>query len=122
MNDKPTAMTGKIKTVMTDKIKYVQDTLYVISGKWKLPILMAMYDGTSRFRDLQRSIPGITTRMLSKELKELEANKLILRTVHDSYPITVEYSITPYSFTLKPVVDEMIAWGRQHRKKITRKG
>lgn len=106
---------------MTDKIKYVQDTLYVISGKWKLPILMAMYDGTSRFRDLQRNIPKITTRVLSKELKDLEANKLILRTVHDTYPITVEYTLMPYSFTLQPVVDEMISWGQQHRKKITRR-
>ncbi len=106
---------------MTDKIKYVQDTLYVISGKWKLPILMAMYDGTSRFRDLQRCIPRITTRVLSKELKDLEANKLILRTVHDTYPITVEYTLTRYSFTLQPVVDEMISWGQQHRKKITQR-
>lgn len=103
---------------MTDKIKYVQDTLYVIGGKWKLPILMAMYDGTSRFRDLQRSITGITTRVLSKELKDLEANKLIVRTVHDTYPVTIEYTITPYSYTLKPVVEEMIGWGKQHRKKI----
>lgn len=80
---------------------------------------MAMYDGTSRFRDLQRSIPKITTRVLSRELKDLEANKLILRTVHDTYPITVEYTLTPYSFTLQPVVDEMISWGQQHRKKLT---
>ncbi len=104
---------------MTTKIKYVQDTLYVISGKWKLPILMSMYDGTNRFRDLQRSIPHITTRVLSKELKELESNKLIVRTVHDTYPITIEYTLTPYSYSLTPVVDEMIKWGKQHRKKIT---
>ena len=103
---------------MTDKIKYVQDTLYVISGKWKLPILMAMYDGCNRFRDLQRSVPNITTRVLSKELKDLEMNKLIVRTVVDDYPVSITYSVTPYSFTLKPMVDEMIRWGRQHRKKI----
>jgi DNA-binding HxlR family transcriptional regulator len=106
---------------MTDKIKFVQDTLYVISGKWKLPILMSMYDGTSRFRDLQRSVPVITTRVLSKELKELEANKLITRTVYDTLPVSVTYTLTPYSHTLKPVVDEMIAWGKNHRKKIAGK-
>jgi DNA-binding HxlR family transcriptional regulator len=105
---------------MTDKIKYVQDTLYVISGKWKLPILMSMYDDTSRFRDLQRSIPAITTRVLSKELKDLEANKLIIRTVHDTYPVSITYTLTPYSFTLTPVVDEMVKWGERHRRKITR--
>lgn len=108
----------KTSQPMTDKIKYVQDTLYVISGKWKLPILMTMFDGTDRFRDLQRNVTGITTRVLSKELKDLEANKLIVRTVHDTYPVTITYTIAPYSYTLKPVVEEMIAWGKQHRKKI----
>jgi DNA-binding HxlR family transcriptional regulator len=113
--------TRMAKDSMIDKIKYVQDTLYVISGKWKLLILMSMYDGTNRFRDLQRSIPQITTRVLSKELKELEANKLIVRTVHDTYPITIKYTLTPYGHSLTPVVEEMIKWGRTHRKKISGK-
>lgn len=104
---------------VSDKIKYVQDTLYVISGKWKLPILMAMYDGKNRFRDIQRSIPAITTRVLSKELKDLEINKLIVRNVFSTYPVSIEYSLTPYSFSLKPLVDEMIGWGKNHREKIT---
>ncbi|WPV65987.1 helix-turn-helix domain-containing protein [Chitinophaga sp. LS1] len=78
---------------MTDKIKYVQDTLYVISGKWKLPILMTMYDGKTRFRDIQRAIPAITTRVLSKELKDLESNQLIIRTVYDDSPVLVEYTL-----------------------------
>jgi len=106
---------------MTDKIKYVQDTLYVISGKWKLPILMTMYDGQSRFRQIQRNIPKITTRVLSKELKDLEANKLIVRTVYNSSPVSIEYTLTPYSYTIKPVVDEMVNWGENHRKKIAGK-
>ena len=114
-------MPNKKEMLIAEKIKYVQDTLYVISGKWKLPILMSMYEGNCRFRDLERSIEGITTRMLSKELKELEANQLIMRTVYDSFPITVEYTVTKYSYTLKPVVDEMIKWGIQHRKNITGK-
>lgn len=99
-----------------DKIRYVQDTLLVVNGKWKLPILLSMYDGKSRFRDLQRSIPNITTRVLSKELKDLESSKLIVRIVHDTYPVTIDYKLTSYSYTLTPVVDEMIKWGRQHRK------
>jgi DNA-binding HxlR family transcriptional regulator len=101
---------------ITDKISYVQDTLSVISGKWKLPILLSMYDGKSRFRDLQRSIPAITTRVLSKELKDLESNKLIIRIVHDTYPVSIDYKLTSYSYTLTPVVDEMIKWGKQHSK------
>ena len=108
-------MKQNIATI-SDKIRYVQDTLLVINGKWKLPILLSMYDGKSRFRDLQRSIPAITTRVLSKELKDLELNKLIVRIVHDTYPVTIDYKLTSYSYTLTPVVDEMIKWGKQHNK------
>jgi len=99
-----------------DKIAYVQDTLNVINGKWKLPILISMYEGKSRFRDLQHSIPAITTRVLSKELKDLESNKLIVRIVNDTRPVTIDYKLTTYSYTLTPVVDEMIKWGKQHSK------
>ena len=108
-------MKQNIATI-SDKIRYVQDTLLVINGKWKLPILLSMYDGKSRFRDLQRSIPAITTRVLSKELKDLELNKLIVRIVHDTYPVTIDYKLTSYSYTLTSVVDEMIKWGKQHNK------
>ncbi|HEY8782900.1 MAG TPA: helix-turn-helix domain-containing protein [Mucilaginibacter sp.] len=99
-----------------NRITYVQNTLAAISGKWKVPILMSMYAGKSRFRDIQRNIPKITTRVLSKELKDLEASKLIIRIVRDSHPIAIEYKLTTYSFTLTPVVDEMIKWGKQHSK------
>lgn len=105
---------------MIEKIKYVQDTLYVIGGKWKLPILMTMYDGKCRFREIQRAIPNITPRVLSKELKDLEANKLIVRIVYDTSPVSVEYTLSRYSYTLKPVVDEMVKWGENHRKRIRR--
>jgi DNA-binding HxlR family transcriptional regulator len=100
------------------KIKYVQDTLFVISGKWKLPILIAISQGNNRFRDLQRSVPPISTRVLSKELKDLEENKLVKRVVHDTLPPTIEYMVMPYCKTLASVVDEMILWGKNHRKKI----
>ena len=101
---------------IVNRIAYVQTTLQAISGKWKVPILMSMYAGKSRFRDIQRNIPQITTRVLSKELKDLEAAKLILRIVHDWHPVSIEYKLTSYSFTLTPVVDEMIKWGKQHSK------
>ena len=101
---------------IANRIAYVQNTLAAISGKWKVPILMSMYAGKSRFRDIQRNIPQITTRVLSKELKDLEAAKLILRIVHDGHPVSIEYKLTSYSFTLTPVVDEMIKWGKQHSK------
>jgi DNA-binding HxlR family transcriptional regulator len=111
------APTMKEKTNdIINRITYVQNTLAAISGKWKVPILMSMYAGKSRFRDIQRNIPKITTRVLSKELKDLEASKLIIRIVRDSHPIAIEYKLTTYSFTLTPVVDEMIKWGKQHSK------
>jgi DNA-binding HxlR family transcriptional regulator len=103
---------------IANRIAYVQKTLTAINGKWKLPILMSMYAGKNRFRDIQRNIPAITTRVLSKELKDLEADKLIIRIVHDTHPVSIEYKLTTYSFTLTPVVDEMIKWGKQHSKGV----
>ncbi|MGZ3871827.1 MAG: winged helix-turn-helix transcriptional regulator [Mucilaginibacter sp.] len=102
---------------VADKIAYLQNTLSAINGKWKLPILLSLYAGISRFRDLQRNIPNITTRVLSKELKDLETNKLILRKVHDTYPISVEYKLTTHSHTLTPMVDEMIKWGKLYGRR-----
>ena len=99
-----------------DRIKFVQATLAVVNGKWKLPILMSMHQGVNRFRDLQRSVPTITTRVLSKELKDLEANNLVIRKVKEGKPVAVEYILAPYSASLTPVVSEMIKWGKQHHK------
>ncbi|HVK47999.1 MAG TPA: helix-turn-helix domain-containing protein [Pseudobacter sp.] len=103
------------------KIKYVQDTLFVISGKWKLSIMIAVSQGNHRFRDIQRNVPSISTRVLSKELKELELNKLLSRKVDEWQPKLVEYAVTPYCKSLAPVVESMIEWGRNHRKKIAEK-
>lgn len=100
------------------QIKHLQDALYVISGKWKLPILTAVHQGNSRFRDIQRSVKGITSKVLSKELKELELNKLILRRVYDDSPPTVEYTASVYCDTLHNMISEMIEWGKNHRDKI----
>lgn len=106
---------------MNEKIKYVQDTLFVIGGKWKLLILMAIYEKVYRFRELQRSLPNITASVLSKELKDLEENQMIRRIVYDTYPETIEYQLTEYAFNLTPLVQEMIKWGIGHRRKITQK-
>lgn len=92
----------------------MQDTLEVISGKWKLPILITLLHGPRRFKELAREI-GISPRMLSKELQDLEANRLILRRVYETKPVTVEYSITEYGITLRGVMEEMSKWGHRHR-------
>ncbi|WP_240723594.1 helix-turn-helix domain-containing protein [Flavobacterium sp. J27] len=97
----------------------IQDTLYVVNGKWKLVILSILVNsGTKRFGELSREA-GISPRILSKELNELEMNQLVTRKVCDTKPVTVEYTATPYAETLKEVIIAMIRWGENHRKKIT---
>jgi DNA-binding HxlR family transcriptional regulator len=98
----------------------IQDTLDVVGGKWKLVLISILRDGRKKFKELSREA-GITPRILSKELKELEAHGLVNRKVCDTRPITVEYSLTPYSATLDEVVLAMHAWGLKHRKRIMKK-
>jgi DNA-binding HxlR family transcriptional regulator len=93
----------------------VRDTLEVISGKWKLVILAALLARAYRFKELSREI-GISPRILSKELQELEAHQLVTRTVCDTRPITVEYASTPHSQTLLAVVQVMSDWGYLHHR------
>lgn len=95
----------------------IQDTLDVVGGKWKLPLLMILTNGKKRFRELSREA-GITPRILSKELREMEMNGLVTRTVLETKPVTVEYALTPYSETLQEVLDAMHRWGMKHREKI----
>lgn len=99
-------------------IAHVQDTLFVLGGKWRLPIIIAIKHGNHRFKDIKNFVPKITNRVLSAELKSLEANKLITRTVYDTSPIIVEYKITEYALTVKEVVNTMGEWGENHRKKL----
>jgi DNA-binding HxlR family transcriptional regulator len=102
----------------TQSIVAVRDTLYVLSGKWKLPIIIALSPGPKRFKDLQRSLEEITPKILSKELKELELNEFVTRTVYATSPVTVEYELTKYSQSLNKIIEEMRDWGLQHRKRI----
>jgi DNA-binding HxlR family transcriptional regulator len=99
----------------------VRDTLEVIGGKWKLLILISLVEGNKHFREIERSIPKLSTKVLAKELKELEMNKLILRTVYDDYPVRIEYTITEHAKTLQRVIEELCIWGLNHRKEIFEK-
>ena len=103
------------------EVQALQDTIYVIGGKWKLPIINSICNGNKRFRDIERSIPGITTRMLSRELKEMEINQIIRRTVTPSIPVSVEYTSTDYCYSFRDIILEMIKWGKQHKKRVTGK-
>ena len=99
----------------------VRDALEVLSGKWKIPLIVALSQGNFRFRELHRQVQGITTRMLSKELKEMELHGLVTRTVYDSLPVSVDYELTAHGKSLKPVVDALYLWGLTHRDKFIRK-
>jgi DNA-binding HxlR family transcriptional regulator len=96
----------------------VSDALYAIGGKWKLMIIIAMARGNNRFTELQRQVKGISARVLSSELKELELNGFIVKKVSVGYPVMIEYELLPYSHTLEEVVGALTKWGIQHRQKI----
>lgn len=96
----------------------VRDALYVLSGKWKLPLIITLSAGPMRFKDIERSLEDITPKVLSKELRDLELNEFIVRKVVATKPVTVTYELTPYSNSLDRVLDELRKWGTQHRKKI----
>lgn len=102
----------------TKAIVPVKDALDILSGKWKLPILISLLFGNKRFSQMAKQIPGITDKMLSKELRELEMNELVKRTVYDTLPVVVEYAMTPYGRTLEKVIDELQSWGSKHRRRI----
>ena len=105
----------------TKSLLPVRDALDVLSGKWKLPILISLSFGNKRFTQIARDIPKITDKMLSKELRDLEMNDLVKRTVYDSVPVIVEYSMTSYGRSLENVIAELKNWGLRHRKRIIKK-
>lgn len=106
----------EIKSCPKSYVMAVNEALTVFQGKWKMPIIGSLMFGKQRFRELERSIPKITSRMLSKELKELELNGVVKRTVLNTIPVTVTYELTESGYTLKKVVEAMIVWGMQHRE------
>lgn len=93
----------------------VEDTLGILVGKWKPIILLhLLQEGTKRFSELKRSMPGITQKMLTKQLRELEDEDIIERVVYPQVPPKVEYSITEYGRSLEPILEAMHEWGTKH--------
>lgn len=91
----------------------------ILEGKWKFAILFVLRDkGTLRFKELERAIPDISTRMLVKELKHLEQNKVIIRKAYATVPPTVEYSLSDIGLSLSPVIDGLTEWGKTYIKTI----
>ena len=115
----------KIKTINEEQgecskmLFAIQDTLDLISGKWKIKVVGVLLYGKKNFTDLQQRIDGLGAKMLSKELQDLEINGLLTRTVNTTKPITVTYELTPYGHTLKPIILALADWGIEHRHQIT---
>lgn len=101
------------------EMRAVQDSMDVLNGKWKIAIISSIcFYNKRRFSEILNDIDGISNRMLSKELKELEINLLIKRTVLDTQPVTVQYQLTEHGLTLRTLIDNLTEWGIAHRKKI----
>lgn len=92
----------------------VEAALDLIGGKWKAVILFRLMEGTKRFNELHRLIPHVTRRMLTLQLRELEADSIITRKVYQQVPPKVEYSLTELGVTLKPVLEALKSWGETY--------
>jgi DNA-binding HxlR family transcriptional regulator len=100
----------------------VEAALAVIGGKWKVVILYHLtHEGVHRFAELRRKIPGVSERMLTQQLRELEADGVVHREVYPEVPPRVEYSLTDYGRTLRPVTDVMCEWGTRHLRRTGRR-
>ncbi|MCW3119485.1 MAG: HxlR family transcriptional regulator [Chitinophagaceae bacterium] len=105
-------------TECTSLLRPVKDALEALNGKWKLQIIVSLLFDNRRFKQISKELNGVTDKVLSKELKDLEANQLIKRTVYDTFPPTVEYSITEHGRSLGKLIQELKVWGMKHRKEI----
>jgi DNA-binding HxlR family transcriptional regulator len=123
--------TGNTNTMAKDKndrpldhsscmsqLSSIGDALYVLGGKWKLRVIIALMHGKRRFNELQRTIDGMSSKVLAAELKDLEMNGLIKRRVYNETPVIIEYEVTDYALTVRPVLDALAQWGEMHRRKI----
>lgn len=110
------------KDINKEKILAIKDAIELLSGKWKFCILHNLYHyKVMRFTDLLENSVGITPKVLSKELQELEDNLLITRTVNNTKPVTVSYSPTEYMEEVHPVIEALLNFGLKHRQKIKEK-
>jgi DNA-binding HxlR family transcriptional regulator len=103
----------KNKINISEKTCTLKDVLDIIGGKWAMPIIYNLSKGKMRFKELERSVEGINTRMLVKELKNMEANGIITREVFATVPPTVEYTLTNKGEKLLPSIVSLHNWGQE---------
>ncbi|MGK5531307.1 winged helix-turn-helix transcriptional regulator [Streptomyces sp. URMC 129] len=90
----------------------------VVGGKWKALILWALHDGTRRFGELRRMVPGVSEKVLIQQLRELEADEIVHREVYREVPPRVEYSLTTFGVSLNEALKPLSSWGHQHMERI----
>jgi DNA-binding HxlR family transcriptional regulator len=103
--------------ICENTLESLQLIMKVLGGKWKIHILTILYGGKKRFKELEREVSGISPKMLIKELKDLESVGVISRETFNTVPITVEYSLTENGLTLKPLLNQMIEWSEEFKKR-----
>lgn len=99
-------------------LRNIIDALYVLNGKWKIALILSLIQSPKRFNELKKELDGISPKILAKELKDLELNDFIKRTVYPTTPVSIIYETTDYSRTLKSVIRELSNWGEMHREKV----
>ncbi len=104
---------GNKKINISEKTCTLKEVLDIIGGKWAMPIIYILSKGKMRFKEMERSIEGINTRMLVKELKNMEANGIITREVFATVPPTVEYTLTLKGHKLIPSITSLHSWGQE---------
>jgi DNA-binding HxlR family transcriptional regulator len=118
-NFKMSLVNNADKESCNERILAFKDAIELLSGKWKLCILQTLsMIPIMRFKDLLESVAGISPKVLSKELQELEQNLLVTRTVNNTKPVTVSYAITAHAHETEPVINALLEFGLKHRKKI----
>lgn len=97
----------------------VETTLTLISDKWKVLILRDLMNGTLRFGELKKSIGHVTQKVLTAQLRDMEAKGLLTRRVYAEVPPRVEYTLTPTGYSLRPILDSMVAWGTGYQQQMS---
>ncbi|MNK43762.1 putative HTH-type transcriptional regulator YtcD [compost metagenome] len=96
----------------------IMDALYIINGKWRIPIMLTLMEGNKRFSEIQKEVQKITSKVLANELKEMELNGFVEKKTDDQSRAKTEYQLTDYSSSLEPIIKSLRDFGIQHRKKI----
>jgi DNA-binding HxlR family transcriptional regulator len=110
-----------VEVACPHRLRATRDAMDVIQGKWRIPIIISLTYGKKRFGEINRDIADISPKMLSQELKALEMNKIVKRTLYDTMPVTTEYSLTPLGSSMNGLLEEILNWGIHFRNEVVGK-